>query len=385
MLINIISQLKQRKLIEKLPKDHHVYRREQQHKEYIKLSKEKYYNPEGPYLNINKDNLIFISNSDIELPEIEEILEKINKEALRKDSIDALAWYRSFHWEPTKYWGIYILDAGIFLLARLFSGIKQKSKYGRPYNTLDYIIQAFKLLFLHEFFHFITDIAASILEIGNPLSRPFYIDYIHNVYMKPKNKNEPIEEALANAFAINRIKEFKKFIRLFFSSIKANGYCAFDRYLSNKKFTNGRRNLGTCIRDGKNTSDVSPLESLFDIYKQDIYFRDVPIYIVNTFKDDQYIIKFLKKFHTIELSKSYSRDFDNLTKDIKKKALKAKNKLEINPHHPSLRLEKIKGCDVVFSYRIDKNYRGSIQLIDGKGLLLRIAKHDKLYRNPGGC
>ena len=51
----------------------------------------------------------------------------------------------------------------------------------------------------------------------------------------------------------------------------------------------------------------------------------------------------------------------------------------------NMNFEKIKGCEVVFSYRIDKNYRDSIQLRDGKGLLLRIAKHDELYRNPGGC
>jgi plasmid maintenance system killer protein len=48
-----------------------------------------------------------------------------------------------------------------------------------------------------------------------------------------------------------------------------------------------------------------------------------------------------------------------------------------------LKFEKIKGCDAVYTVRVDREYRLSMRQLNGKWELLRIAKHDEVYRNPG--
>lgn len=58
--------------------------------------------------------------------------------------------------------------------------------------------------------------------------------------------------------------------------------------------------------------------------------------------------------------------------------------LEYNVQHRGLNFEKIKGCDTVFTVRIDRKYRLSIRPINGKWEFLRIGKHDEIYRNPSG-
>jgi hypothetical protein len=160
--------------------------------------------------------------------------------------------------------------------------IDQISPQGRRYNTLDLLQQSFRLLFLHEFFHYITDIAATALEMGN--LRPYYIGYIRNVYMRSINENEPIEEALANAFAFNR--SYGLAVRrqlLFFMENQPAGYSAFKRYTPKSNFTNGLRVLGSYISHWTHDAPAfAPLEILFDYYRRSISFGDVPIYIVTT-------------------------------------------------------------------------------------------------------
>ncbi|MEM3342154.1 MAG: hypothetical protein QW728_05630 [Thermoplasmata archaeon] len=215
------------------------------------------------------------------LPEID--LGRIEEEVAR-DGIEALAWYRSFHWHPPERWGIYILNWGIFYLTQRVFAKAAPSSTG-VVVTLDNLQQGFRLLFLHEFFHYITDIAASTLEIGSPRPvRPYYIAYTNKVYKYPKNKDEPLEEALANAYAYNRIYGYVIRRRIAdFMKRQPSGYSAFEKYWRKKDFAYGRRLLGTYIRDGAySQNDVLPLEILFDIYRRDLAFTDVPLYIVNT-------------------------------------------------------------------------------------------------------
>ena len=252
---------------------------------------------------------------------------------------------------------------------------------------LDLLQQSFRLLFLHEFFHFITDIAATTLEMGNLSAHPYYAQYVKSVYMQPSNKNEPIEEALANAFTYNRFqgwavrRELRKFMRN-----QPLGYSAFEQYIGKNDFTHGRRVLGTCIRDGSyNIRGIPPLETLFDCYRRDINFGDVPIYIVSTIKDSRYLMRFIKSIPQSALvqSAAFKRDLQQLPPDVFKKYKKALEMLEYNVRHRGLKFEKIKGCDTVFTVRIDRNYRLSMRPLNGNWELLRIAKHDEVYINPG--
>ena len=391
-LNEIINELEERQLIEEMPEEYNVSRREREYSNLIGASEPHHFPPwekywrERPPENRNMGGFIWIPEGDIEFPDIDtkEIEGKVSEEG-----IESLAWYRSFHWHPPQRWGIYILDEGIYYVAqRVFRGIEQISRYGRLYNTLDLLQQSFKLLFLHEFFHFITDIATSTLEMGNMSPQQHYIQYVRNVYMNPRNSAEPIEEALANAFAYTRFQRpgIRPALRYFMKS-QPNGYSAFDQYIRKDAFTQGRRELGTCIRDGTHTYGVAPLETLFDCYRRDINFSDVPIYIVNTMRlPPRYVMRSITSIPRSAFveSTTFKRDFQHLPPEIISKYEKAFNILEYNARHRSLNFEKIRGCDTVFTIRIDRNYRLSMRPINGTWELLRIAQHDEVYRNPGG-
>lgn len=206
----IISELRKHNLIDNLPPKHHVSRREDEYRNRImerevyipSANEERVFETQSRRIP-NIGDYISIPEGDIsKFPEID--VEGIRKRVL-KEGTDILAWYRSFHWSPQNLWGIYMLDKGIYYIAQIvFKKLKQISDNGRPFNILDLLQQSFKLLFFHEFFHFITDIAASTLEIG--VRKPYYIDYVRNVYMQPHGINEPPEEAMSNAFAYNRFQ-----------------------------------------------------------------------------------------------------------------------------------------------------------------------------------
>ncbi|HEC88732.1 MAG TPA: hypothetical protein ENI52_05400 [Thermoplasmata archaeon] len=388
----IIEELRNRKLIDDIPEEHIINHKEKKYEKFIE--KAKYYpfsferreTVEWFVGNENVDQSVLISNGNVEFPEID--TEEIGKE-LADEGIEAFAWYRSFHWNPSYKWGIYMVDKGIYYIARnVFGKIKQVSPQGRCYNTLDFVQQSFRLLFLHEFFHYITDIAASILEIGSLSTHPYYNEYVKNVYMCPRNKNEPVEEAMANAFAFNKFREssIRQQLRIFMKNQPA-GYSALEQYVRRRDFIHGRRKLGTLIRDGAHANGVAPLETLFDCYSCDLHFGDVPIYIIPTIKDSKYVIKLITSIprSTLIQSPTFKKDLKRLSPDIIRKYQKALQMLEYNAQHRGLKFEKIKGCDTVFTVRIDRNYRISMRPLNGKWELLRFAEHDEVYRNPGGC
>ncbi|MGC8913586.1 MAG: hypothetical protein ACP5LE_06660 [Thermoplasmata archaeon] len=384
----IIAELTNRRLIHKMPEEYIVRRKEREYLEFIEITyrfpQENW--PEKPLEspNPNIEEYIWIPDGDIAFPEID--AERIGKE-ITEEGIEALAWYRSFHWDPPVGWGIYILDKGIYYIAEnVFRMMNLVSPYGRSYNMLDLLQQGFRLLFIHEFFHYITDIAATTLEMGNLSVQSYYVQYVRNVYMRPRNRNEPIEEALANAFAFNRFQGWavRRQLRFFMRNQPA-GYSAFEEYTRKNDFTYGRRELGTCIRNGTHVTGVAPLETLFDVYRRDINFGDVPIYIVPTISDSKYMMKLVTSIPQSAWvqSTSFIEDRQQLPPDIFQKYKKTLRMLEYSVRHRGLKFEKIKGCDTVFTVRIDRNYRLSMRPLNGKWELLRIAKHDEVYRNPG--
>jgi plasmid maintenance system killer protein len=251
-------------------------------------------------------------------------------------------------------------------------------------------------LFLHEFFHYITDIAASTLEIASGLRRAYYIEYVKNVYMRPGNSDEPLEEALANAFAFNRVPgwQFKRSVRKFMKN-QPGGYSAFDRYIRKSDFARGRRELATCIWRGQRLQrgerGVTPLETLFDCYRGDVSYADVPVHIVPTITDSRYRPRFIRAIpqDKLEPSSRFVGDFLRLPSAVKQKVLNTLSNLEHGVQHPGLGFEKLnsKGNNKLFSVRVGKGYRLILrELPGGRWELVTVGKHDDVYRTINmGC
>lgn len=80
----------------------------------------------------------------------------------------------------------------------------------------------------------------------------------------------------------------------------------------------------------------------------------------------------------IQTARPFDRDYNALPKLIKDQADKQFALLLENPHHPSLRVKKIKGHPNIFEGRVTKSYRFTFQISGEIYMLRRIGTHDVL-------
>jgi mRNA-degrading endonuclease RelE of RelBE toxin-antitoxin system len=80
----------------------------------------------------------------------------------------------------------------------------------------------------------------------------------------------------------------------------------------------------------------------------------------------------------IQTTKPFDEDYDALPEGIKERAEKQFVLLMENPHHPSLRLKKIKGHPNIWEGRVTKSYRFTFQISGEIYLLRRIGTYDVL-------
>jgi len=261
---------------------------------------------------------------------------------------DDFAVYRPWHFHAEK-WGIYTSGNQISEFAALIyqntnlaniikkaSGSLQNALVHLPYQL------AFITLFRHEFFHYITETAAYIMELNdtNDISPNHYFkNYKFKVkYNKtpPIEDWHPLEEALADAYSfeifdpkstsnehrfskqheyrlgsgtikkadcatdgenfkniLEILKEhFPKYeIKDWYSDCERNldilnryhspsGYKAYYQFLGHDAFSNGIRGLSQSISKAVRTKTGNePTDGIFDIERRFINHLDVPIYI----------------------------------------------------------------------------------------------------------
>ena len=80
----------------------------------------------------------------------------------------------------------------------------------------------------------------------------------------------------------------------------------------------------------------------------------------------------------IQTTRPFEEDYEDLPETIKKQADKQFALLLQNPHHPSLRLKKIKGHPYIWEGRVTESYRFTFQMSGETYLLRRIGTHDIL-------
>lgn len=198
--------------------------------------------------------------------------------------------------------GNIFLDKGPWYLAN--NVLNDLRKFG--FNTLDLLRLGRELLFFHEFFHFVTDIASTVVESAVSFDRMLYTNYFKKEYIQSKmNKDGPIEEALANAFAYNKINRERKqkggkrrrirglepLIRQFMTN-QPLGYMDYHKHLDRQQFSEGRSKLGKAVTEcGLSPHpNYSPLQILFDSGLRDISYFDVLVHLVHTIRDQKYVI-----------------------------------------------------------------------------------------------
>jgi len=150
--------------------------------------------------------------------------------ALEADGAEALAWYIPFH-DTGGEWGIYIREVSPRIIA---------NKYLSDINPIDAHELAANILFAHEYFHHISEIACTTLEDGNPRS-DLYRDYFDRLV---SDSDYPLEEALANANALEYADGNRKAVRSFMNEMP-RGYRDYWEYFHREERARGYQQLAS--------------------------------------------------------------------------------------------------------------------------------------------
>jgi hypothetical protein len=256
---------------------------------------------------------------------------------------------------------------------------------------------AFRVLHWHEYFHFLTDLAAATLELAT--GRPLYVNYADWANSGTPSWNV-LEEGMGNAFALNTLRRFgmNPDIRQFMERQPA-GYRDFSRYFTHVEMVEGKRRLihqllhphsdeyAELVIHGLTGWPVQfvPGDLLLDTKQVAANPGEVPLFIIRSLRRSlsEGTWRFIQAVQAVIESKRFVGDFQRLPDDVRRKWGKAKSLMQANVWHRSLKFEKLRGHDTVFSVRIDRSHRATLRPVsDGQWEALRIAKHEALYRNP---
>jgi hypothetical protein len=245
-----------------------------------------------------------------------------NKDRL---SPDALAFYRPFHFTPYADWGIYLL---VDKLLTYYSTVKN-------YLGIDqYLFQSNILLgyivfevFHHEFFHHIVESTATTLEILSAAFgkiEPLYIKYFNKEYQKINelgpHPDDPLEEALANAYAYNSfsfssriIKGYKSMlVKAYQQSIvkgweyEPDGYRSAGNYINSKYIFGATQLIGMILKSDSIDPSASAIVAknvLLNGHSAFCSKPEIPTYLVGSPEN-------LKKFY--ELIPAPNETYTNL-------------------------------------------------------------------------
>ena len=242
---------------------------------------------------------------------------------------DAYAWYKPRHYFPND-WGIRIRADGVLQVAHKIDNLlKKKTRTRQKYDDDDLKNFAFRILYWHEFYHFLNEVAISSMEIPQKFKEKFYHKQQTkqaNVIMTNRN-DQPftltsydLEEALANSLSLKHNHVIKNELTEIFDT-QPHGYMHFRSVRWRKKFFIGSSVLGiTSTNDPRLENDLflkthSPYDSIYQSVLKDAAVKDVPLKIINNVPNDYKFRLFTpsREDKWVE-RKSYARDWKKLKK-----------------------------------------------------------------------
>jgi hypothetical protein len=214
---------------------------------------------------------------------IQNIADSLNEIGLNgagNDGFEAsfCSWYQSFHYTPRTKWGIHIRYWSWVDIAARFNQ-NCPNLVSNPFASAK---AAFFYLFVHSVFHYLTECAASMLEII--LQDPYiYTNYHSSIYEEVFNSHDCLEESLANTylFARSDVCHIETGYLKEMLLKQGPGYSDFLKFVE-PKFIDGIRRLISQILSGKlNPPFDLPIEQIMNISSSVDYphNHNIPIWL----------------------------------------------------------------------------------------------------------
>lgn len=188
------------------------------------------------------------------------------------------SWYQPYHYSPRITWGVHIRYSSWLGIAALFN----QDCPNLISNPIASVKAAFFYLFIHSLFHYLTEYAASTIEII--LQDPsIYTNYQSSIYEEVFNSHDCLEESLANSYLLSRSCAChieKAYLEAMLLK-QGPGYNDFLKYIESK-FNNGTRRLISQIYSGKLNPPLEvPIEQIMNITNSLDYphNHNVPIWL----------------------------------------------------------------------------------------------------------
>ena len=188
------------------------------------------------------------------------------------------SWYQPYHYTPRIKWGVHIRYSSWLGIAALFN----QDCPNLVSNPIASVKAAFFYLFMHSLFHYLTECAASTLEII--LQDPsIYANYQSSIYETVFNSHDCLEESLANTYLLTR-SDVCHIERAYLEEMllkQGPGYNDFLKYVE-PKFNHGARKLISQIRSGKLNPPLDvPIEQIMNISSSVDYphNHNIPIWL----------------------------------------------------------------------------------------------------------
>ena len=310
-------------------------------------------------LEISKD--FDFDKRNLDSRDIDEIFRGLDSH-VDGEGIEALAWYVSFH-NSEDEWGIYIPMTSVHYLAnRLFE--KENISDTRKFNI------AFELLLQHERFHFLADYAQTQIELLLGVPCRYFLGH-----QFPKGKYLEIEEALANAFMLNHlknsvtIKQLEK-IKKFVLSQPVGYRDALPYSDDSDYFDHGlsevvKAYVGIVALDKNVSLHVSSIDWQSNFISQDkIDWSECPVYLIQDARKiglPPLVPKFLPCIPDIRETKKFLKKFSKLPQQYQNSWLETKSELSIKPPNPK-QFEALKGkMRGIYSLRVGSGHRAHLK------------------------
>lgn len=310
----------------------------------------------------------------VEWPRSEELHPEITEDGgadgqLREYGTDLLAWYQPFHLHPST-WGIYIREWGLDYLARRLGD--------RPHLAL-------RALWAHEYLHFLTEVAASSIEVVT--GKATFLMFVGPDHRAGSGCQ--VEEAIANAFALDQVgrRHGKGLLRKFMQGqpVGYRDFNQFERRPNSDGLTRGYRQLGEhlvalttdkrgpCVRSG---GELPLGELLVDEAGAAVVPGDVPIYFVPRARQTTFV-RFIPAISSIQETRRFQKDLERLPRTAQTKWEEVKEALRRSTRESGMNFEKVGSGR--YSVRLNQSIRAILDSRDGDWIAVAIGPHDTAY------